>query len=178
MHKTLTMLLTVLFLSIGALAQAELIGNLGGVPFKPQVVKLSLNGSITEDGVKFETYELVFRSEKDIFARLSASVAVAVPGGKLPDGRTFRKLANTPTDRQPSVSEGLPEVQGWSIEDRESGFRRTSVFSEQGKLQVTFGKRQGKSIKGKISLIVPPGPDDKPNSKPSTLEGDFTAVIE
>lgn len=159
-------------------AHAELTGSLGGAAFKPVVVKLSTGGGLNYDDVPYDTYSLVFRSEDDIFARQSASVTIALPKGKLPDGRTFRKLADTPTEKQPSVTEGLPEVQGWRLEDKERGIKLSHVFSGQGSVQVEFGKRQGMTIDGKISLVVPPGEDDGPDAKPSSLVGEFRAVVE
>jgi hypothetical protein len=131
-----------------------------------------------ENGPHIETYALEFKSEDDLLARVGARVTIAVRKGELPDGRTFRKLANVDIERQPSVSEGLPEVQGWSMEDRERGFRRSHVFSEQGSVTLVFGKRQGKSLPGSIKLVVPPGKDDKPGTKRSFLEGDFVAVVD
>jgi hypothetical protein len=141
-------------------------------------VKLTSGGKITLDEDQFDVYELDLRSTKSVFARLSASISFAVPKGTLPDGRTFRYLADTATEDQPAAAGGLPEVQGWSIEDRESGFRKSHVFYKQGSLKVEFEKRKGKTISGKMSLIVPADPDAETKEKPSSLEGQFTATLE
>jgi hypothetical protein len=158
-------------------AHAELLGNLGGMVFKPKVIQLSNGGGIVSGDISYDTYRLVFRSEDDMFARQSASVTIALPKGVLPDGLTFRLLADTPLEGQPSVEEGLPEVQGWRLEDNDNGIKLSHVFRGEASVKVEFGKRQGTTIGGKISLVVPVGAEDGPDAKPSSLTGEFSAVI-
>jgi hypothetical protein len=152
----------------------ELAGSLGGAPFQPLAIKLMDGGAMKQGAAAYDTWRLVFRTEDDIFAPRSVTVKVLVPKGKRLDGRTFRKLPDTPTDKQPSVAEGLPEVQGWSLEDKPAGLNLSHVFTANADLKLEFGTRQGKRFPGKISLVVPASAE----AKASSLVGDFVAEVE
>ena len=156
--------------------------SINGVAFKPAFVKLRRAGGLSSDGVELDKYTLEFMSEDDIFAKLSAEVSFLVPKGKKPDGRTFRRLPDTTpfpkvsNVKQPAAAEGLPEVQGWEMKDRDSGLTISSSFNGPGSLRVELGKRTGKTIPGKIHICVPPGPDA--GKKMSSVSGTFEAVLE
>jgi hypothetical protein len=174
MNKLFAALVASLVFGLGvSLANAELTGNIGGVPYTPAVIKLERGAG----DKTYDTYNLLFLSEDAIFPARQIFVKIAMRHGKLPDGKTFRKFANTETSDQPSVFEGFPEVQAWSIEEEERGIRMNHVFVEQAALQVTFGKRKGKTISGTISLTVPAAPDDRQDVKPSSLVGNFIATL-
>ncbi len=174
MNKLVVALVTTLVLTSGiSLASAELTGNIGGVPYTPAVIKLERGAA----DKSYDTYNLLFLSEDAIFPARQIFVKIAMRHGKLPDGKTFRKFPNTETSDQPSVFEGFPEVQAWSIEEEERGIRMNHVFVKQAALQVSFGKRTGKTISGTISLTVPAGPNDEQDVKPSSLIGNFIATL-
>jgi hypothetical protein len=178
MHRII-LLCAVFCLSLATAARAEVAGSFGGVPFKPLVVMMWKGSEITgDDNVTVDTYDLSFNSTDDSVPRQTASITIAVPQGKLPDGRTFRSLENTKSANQPAAAKGVPEVQGWLLLDRDSGFSQSSSFDRPARVKVEFGKRKGTTISGTIDLMMPPGPDDKEGTKPSSLTGDFTAVIE
>jgi len=156
--------------------------SINGVAFKPTVVKLRKGGGLSSDGVKLDKFTLEFKNEDDMFARLSAEVSFLVPKGKNPDGKTFRRLPDTTpfpkvsTVKQPAAAEGLPEVQTWEMQDRDSGLKISSSFNGPGSLRIELGKRTGKTITGKIHICVPPGPDA--GDKMSSVSGAFQAVLE
>ncbi len=150
--------------------------SINGATFKPAVVKLRKGGGMSVDNVKLDSYHLEFKSEDDIFARLSAEVTFIIKKGKQPDGKTFRELPDTDIGKQPAAAEGLPEIQGWNLKDRDSGLDIASMFNHQASIRIELGKRSGKTITGKINLCVPPGPDA--GDKMSTVSGTFQADIE
>jgi len=159
---------------IAPLSAGGLAGSLGGAAFAPKVVKLMEAGGMQQDEASYDAWRLVFSSEDDIFAPQSVTVTVLVPRGRKLDGRAFRRLPDTPTGKQPSVAEGLPEVQGWSLENRPAGLKLSQVFTRGANLKLEFGTRQGNKLPGKISLVVP-GSEE---AKASSLVGDFVAEIE
>lgn len=85
------------------------------------------------------------------------------------------------TDKQPSPTSGLPEVQGWSFKNRPAQTDLSHV-SFIGSLRLEFGQRQGNSISGKIYLCVAKGQttmfDKTPSKEDSFAIGTFQARIE
>jgi hypothetical protein len=128
----------------------------------------------------FDTWRLTLRSEDSVMAPLGMDVTVAVPKGQALDGKVFRRLPKKSTSEQPSVSAGLPEVQGWSYEDRKAGARGSHVKYDAS-LRLEFGKAQGKTLPGAIALCVPKGQkssfDKTPTAADSYAIGSFSATL-
>jgi len=154
-----------------------------GTKFAPRSIKLRSAGAMTSGDDQFDTYHLTFRNDDDIFAPLEAEVAVIVRKGQSLDGKVFRKLPVKETSKQPSPSAtgGLPEVQGWSVKNRDAKTDQSHV-TYIASLRLEFGKRQGDSIGGKIYLCVPKGQttifDKTPSPAESSAVGTFTAKID
>ena len=152
-----------------------------GARFAPKSIKLRSAGGITSGDEKFDTYYLTLRNEDDLFAPLEAEVAVIVRAGQRLDGKTFRKLPTKDTAKQPSPTQGLPEVQGWSFKNRKAQTDLSHV-SYIGSLRLEFGQRKGNTIGGKIYLCVAKGQktifDKTPSKEDSSAIGTFEATIE
>ncbi len=173
--KRIILLCVVLCLSLAAAANAALTGSLGGTPFKPTEIRMCKADEITsEAGVTVDLYRLDFWGMEGTAIRQIADITIAVPKGNLPDGRTFRSSENTETEKQPAAAKGVPEVQNWSLVDRNTGFTNPD---RPANIKLELGKRKDETISGKINLSLTPGPNDEEGMKPSTLTGDFKADI-
>jgi hypothetical protein len=155
--------------------------SIAGKKFTPKIVKLrGSNVSKTADA-EYQSFGLGFRNEDSIFSPMASSATILVVKGQRVDGKTFRKLPTKETLKQPGPSSGMPEVQGWSFEDRPEKVRWSHV-KYVGSLRLEFGQRQGDMISGSIYLCVPKGQtstfDKKPTSEDSYAIGTFTARIE
>lgn len=155
--------------------------SIAGTKFKPKAIKLRQEGGMTYGEKPYDTYRLALRSEDDLSPPLEAEFVVLVRKGEPLDGRTFRKLAIKDTEKQPAPTPGLPEVQGWSLKNRE-GRVDFSHVSYLASLRIEFAKRQGDTIGGKVYLCVPKGQktlfDKTPSKEDSSAAGTFTAKIE
>jgi len=155
--------------------------SIGGVKFAPKSIKLVAAGGMSLGEDKFDTYRLTFRNADDLFAPLEASVTVLVRAGQRIDGKVFRKLPVKETGKQPAPVQGIPEVQGWSMKNRDAkaDFSHVSYLAS---LRLEFGQRQGNAITGKIHLCVPKGQttmfDKTPSKEDSYAAGTFQATIE
>ena len=153
-----------------------------GTKFSPKSIKLRSSGAMSAGDEHFDSYQLTFLNEDDMFAPLEADFAVIVRKGQSLDGKVFRKLPTKETSKQPSPSPtgGLPEVQGWSVKDRKAQADQSHVTSIAS-LRIEFGKRQGDTMPGKIYLCVPKGQttifDKTPSKEDSFAVGTFTATI-
>ncbi len=155
--------------------------SIGGAKFAPKSIKLVSAGVMSLGDEKFDSYRLSLRNEDDLFAPMEATVTVIVRQGQRIDGKTFRKLPTKSIDKQPSATSGLPEVQGWSLKNKDAKTDLSHV-SHLGSLRLEFGQRQGSSIGGKIYLCVPKGQttmfDKTPSKDDGFAIGTFQARIE
>jgi hypothetical protein len=155
--------------------------SIGGAKFAPKSIKLVSAGGMGMGDEKFDSYRLSLRNEDDLFAPMEATVTVIVRKGQRIDGKTFRKLPTKSIDKQPSATSGLPEVQGWSMKNKNAKTDLSHV-SYLGSLRLEFGQRQGNSIGGKIYLCVPKGQttmfDKTPSRDDGFAVGTFQAKIE
>jgi hypothetical protein len=151
-----------------------------GTTYAPKSVKLVKAGTIKSGDVVIDTYRLTLRSEDSIMAPLGMDVTVAVPKGKALDGKVFRRVPSNEISKQPAVSEGMPEVQGWSYEDRKAGVRGSHV-KYVASLRLEFGKAQGKTLPGTLYLCVPKGQKSSFDKTPTTADsyaiGRFSATL-
>jgi len=85
-----------------------------GTRYAPTSVKLVKAGTMKSGDVVTDTWRLTLRSEDSVMAPLGMDVTVAVPKGQSVAGKVFRRVPSNEISKQPAVSEGLPEVQGWS----------------------------------------------------------------
>ena len=155
--------------------------SIGGTVFSPKSVKLVSAGGMSSGDEHFDTYRLSFRNEDDLFAPLEADVTVMVRKGQRLDGKVFRKLPVKDTSKQPAPTSGLPEVQGWSMKNKNAKTDLSHV-SYVASLRLEFGQRQGATIAGKIYLCVPKGQtsmfDSTPTKDDGFAIGTFQAKIE
>ncbi len=167
--------------SKAAIPSTPVKAAIAGKSFEPKSIKLRRSGGMTSGDAQYDSYELSFRSADDIFAPLEASITVIVRKGQAIDGRVFRRLPTKETGTQPTAAPGLPENQGWSVKQREPAVGVSHV-THVGSLRLEFGKRQGKTIAGKVYLCVPAGQttlfDKTPTASPSYAVGAFTAQLE
>jgi hypothetical protein len=151
-----------------------------GATYAPRSVKLTKTGTMKSGDAAFDTWRLALRSEDSIMAPLGMDVTVAVPQGAAVAGKLFRRLPTESISKQPAVSDGLPEVQGWSYEDRKGGARGSHV-KYVASLRLEFGKAEGKTLPGAIYLCVPKGQkssfDKTPTAADSWAVGTFAAVL-
>jgi hypothetical protein len=151
-----------------------------GTAYAPKSVKLVKAGTMKSGDVVIDTYRLTLRSEDSISAPLGMDVTVAVPKGQSLDGKVFRRVPSKEISKQPAVSEGLPEVQGWSYEDRKAG-KRGSHVKYVASLRLEFGKAQGKTLPGTLYLCVPKGQKSSFDKTPTTADsyaiGTFSATL-
>ncbi|MBL6852044.1 MAG: hypothetical protein ISS15_09545 [Alphaproteobacteria bacterium] len=138
--------------SKGPVPDGAVHGTVNGKPFVPQEATLGFtkDGMVVND-VHLDRYVLSIQTD-GIFNALS--VDMMVPGGKKPDGRTFRVLPVDDIDKQPAAAEGTPEVQGWDLEQENAGVK-TSFTEDTASIQVVFGMRKGNVMPGKIHMCVP-----------------------
>ena len=155
--------------------------SVAGANYAPASVKLVAGGTMKSGDTEIEMWRLALRSEDSLFAPLSVTVTVAVPKGQSLEGKVFRKLPVKSTMDQPSVVKGLPEVQGWSYEDRKAGARGSHV-KYLASLRLEFGKAEGKTVPGTIYLCVPKGQkssfDKTPTAADSYAAGAFQALMQ
>lgn len=152
-----------------------------GVKFAPKSIKLRAAGDVTSGDENFDSYRLSLSNEDNFSPPLEADMTVLLRKGQRVDGKMFRRLPTKETDKQPSPTPGLPEVQGWSLKNRPAQVDLSSV-SYIGSLRVEFGKRQGNSINGKVYLCVAKGQTtmfvSTPTKEDSYAIGTFQARIE
>jgi hypothetical protein len=152
----------------------------GGAKFAPKSVKLTRAGDMKSGDEEFEMFRVTFENEQAFNAPLEAGVTVLVRKGQSLDGKVFRKLPVKDTSKQPAPSPGTPEVQGWSFKNRPAEFDSNHAL-HVGSLRLEFGKRQGDTIPGNITLCVPKGQktmfDKTPSKEDSYAIGTFQARI-
>jgi hypothetical protein len=153
-----------------------------GARFTPKAVRLRLAGGMKSGDEQFDTYSLTFSSEENDFSPpLVADLAVLVKKGQRVDGKVYRKLAVKDTDKQPLATEGVPEVQGWSMKNRPTGASFSHV-EYLASMRLEFGKREGNTISGTIYLCVPKGQtsmfEKTPTKEDSYAVGTFQARVE
>lgn len=130
--------------------------NVAGDAFAP-VVKLVSAGGISsgdEGGPAYDTYRLELDVSDDWEPPIEVDTTLLVPKGEGLDGKTFRKLPLDDVGAQPGPESGLPEIQGWSIENVPLGVDASHVF-QIASLRVEFGKRRGNVLPGRIRLCAP-----------------------
>jgi len=151
-----------------------------GTAFVPKSIKLSRSATMKSGDEAFENWRLVLRSEDSVMAPLGIEVSVAIRQGQSVDGKVFRRLPTKDMSKQPSVTGGLPEFQGWSYENREAGTRGAHVkYVASARLE--FGTRQGDKIRGTLALCVPKGQKSTFDKTPTTADsyaiGAFEATL-
>jgi len=155
--------------------------SIGGVKFTPKVVKLRSAGGMTFGNAAYDTYRLSLRSEDELSPPMESDVTILVRKGQGVDGKVFRRLPVKDTAKQPSPTQGLPEVQGFSFKNR-PGKTDFNHVEHVGSLRLEFAKRQGDSITGTIYLCVAKGQttifDSTPTKEDSYAVGTFQARIE
>jgi hypothetical protein len=151
--------------SAGPIADTPVKGTVAGKPFVPKEVTLHMTkDGMVIDGTHFDTYELSLMAD-GIFN--AATVTMLVPGGKKPDGRTFRVVPSDDIAKQPDAYEGTPEVQGWDLQ-LEAANVDTSFTQEIASIRVEWGARKGNVVPGKIHFCVP--------GQKTDIEGTFGAT--
>jgi len=152
-----------------------------GTKFTPKSVKLRRGNDIKSGDEAFDGYRLAISSDTDDFSPpLEADIAVLTRKGQLVDGKSYRKLAVKDIDKQPKASDGLPEVQGWSMKNR-PGKVSFSHVEYLASMRLEFGKREGNTIPGAIYLCVAKGQtsmfERTPTTEDSYVVGTFRALI-
>lgn len=152
----------------------------GGTKFTPKSVKLTRAGDMKSGDEEFEMFRVTFDSEQAFNPPLEAGVTVLVRKGQALEGKVFRNLPVKDASRQPAPSPGTPEVQGWSFKNRPAEFDSNHAL-HVGSLRLEFGKRQGDTIPGNITLCVPKGQktmfDKTPSKEDSYAIGTFQARV-
>lgn len=153
-----------------------------GTKFAPKSVRLRRGNDITSGSEAFDGYRLTISSDMDDFSPpLEADIAVLVKKGQRVDGKVFRKLAVKDIDKQPKATEGLPEVQGWSMKNRPEKVSFSHV-EYLASMRLEFGKREGDTITGAIYLCVAKSQtsmfEKNPTKEDSYAVGTFQARIE
>ena len=153
--------------SIGPIADTPVKGTVNGKPFAPKETQLAItrNGMVI-NGTKFDSYQLSIMTD-GIFNE--ATMTMLVPGGKKPDGRTFRVVPIDDIGKQPAAYEGTPEVQGWDLQ-LEAANVDTSFTQEIASIRVEWGTRKGNVAPGKIHFCVP--------GQKTEIEGTFSATVQ
>lgn len=152
-----------------------------GTKFTPKSVKLHRGNDIKSGDEAFDGYRLTISSDVDDFSPpLEADIAVLTKKGQRVDGKVYRKLAVKDIDKQPKATEGLPEVQGWSMKNR-PGNVSVSHVQYLASMRLEFGKREGNTISGTIFLCVAKGQtsmfEKNPTKEDSYAVGTFQAQI-
>ena len=152
-----------------------------GTKFTPKSVRLRSGNDITQESGAFDGYRVsISNEESDFSPPLEVSVSVIVKKGQSLDGKVFRKLAVKDVDKQPLASQGLPEVQGWSMKNRPTGASFSHV-EYLASMRLEFGKREGNTISGTIYLCIPKGQtsifEKTPAKEDSYAVGTFQASI-
>ena len=138
--------------SQGPIADSPVHGTVNGQPFVPQkaTITFTKDGMVVDD-VHLDRYALAIETD-GIFNELT--VDMMVPGGKKPDGRTFRVLPVDSIGAQPAAAPGTPEVQGWELQ-QENADVNTSFTQGIASIRVELGQRKGDQMPGKIHMCVP-----------------------
>jgi len=149
-----------------AIAAKPLGGSVQGKPFAAKSIHIDFTkDGMRIDGAAFDRYVLHLESN-GIFNEFN--IDMLVPSGKKPDGRTFRVLPVDSIGAQPSVVQGVPEVQGWELELDDQGVD-ASFTQDTAAIRVELGQRKGAALAGKIHVCVP--------SQNAEIEGSFTATM-
>jgi hypothetical protein len=138
--------------SVGPIPDGAVHGTVNGQPFVPQqaTIDFTRDGMVVND-VHLDRYVLSIQTD-GIFNELT--VDMMVPGGKKPDGRTFRVLPVDDIGKQPAAAEGTPEVQGWDLE-QENADVKTSFTQDTASIRIELGTRRGDQMPGRIHMCVP-----------------------
>lgn len=152
-----------------------------GTKFTPKSVRLRPGNDITSGSEAFDGYRVsISNEESDFSPPLEVSISVIVKKGQPLDGKVFRKLAVKDIEKQPLATQGLPEVQGWSMKNRPVGASFSHV-EYLASMRLEFGKREGKTISGTIYLCIPKGQtsmfEKTPTKEDSYAVGTFQASI-
>ena len=156
-----------------------------GVKFTPKSVRLRTGNDVTQGEGKsaqeFDGYRLSISSDVDDFSPpLETDISMLVKKGQSLEGKVFRQLAIKDIGKQPLVTAGLPEVQGWSMKNRPTGVSISHV-EYLASMRLEFGKREGNTISGTIYLCVPKGQksvfEKSPKKEDSYAVGTFQASI-
>lgn len=152
--------------SVGPIKDTPLGGTVGGVPFAAKETRLDF----TRDGMEMNDVHL----DRYVLSLMvdgifnEATVDMLVPGGKMPDGRTFRVLPVDSIGAQPAAAQGVPELQGWDLELENAGVD-TSFTEDVASIRIEWGVRKGNTLPGKIHFCVP--------SLKADIEGSFTVAL-
>jgi hypothetical protein len=153
--------------SQGPITDSPVHGTVNGQPFLPQKATMTFTkDGMVVDGVHLDRYALAIETD-GIFNELT--VDMMVPGGKKPDGRTFRVLPVDSIGAQPAAAPGTPEVQGWELQ-QENADVNTSFTQGIASIRVELGQRKGDQMAGKIHMCVP---DAK-----AEIVGSFSATLQ
>ena len=95
-------------------------------------------------------------------------VGVAMRGGKLPDGKTFRYLPVSDFDKQPKVDSEVREVETWQLQFHETGLETGEIRDNAG-IRLELGTRKNGIMPGRISFCIP--------TKNTLVTGSFNAEI-
>ena len=156
-----------------------------GTKFTPKSVRLRPGNDITsgegKDAEQFDGYRVTISNEESDFSPpLEAGISVIVKKGQSLEGKVFRKLAVKEIGKQPLATQGLPEVQGWSMKNRPTGASFSHV-EYLASMRLEFGKREGNTISGTIYLCIPKGQtsmfEKTPTKEDSYAVGTFKAAI-
>ncbi|MBS0472299.1 MAG: hypothetical protein JSR60_14600 [Proteobacteria bacterium] len=152
--------------SDGPIKDTPLGGTVAGKPFVAKEIRLDFtkDGMVMND-VHLDRYVLSLMVD-GVFNE--ATIDMLVPGGKKPDGRTFRVLPVDSIGAQPAAAEGVPEVQGWEIELDNAGID-TSFTEDVASIRIEWGMRKDKTLPGKIHFCVP--------SVKADIEGSFSVAV-
>lgn len=168
--------------STGAIPDAPVTLAIGTTTVPLPVAELVRAGSISqgEDSPEYLSYRLELRDSASIFAPVEVEFTVLVKDGDRVDGKTFRRVPSAEISDQPSPQDGLPEVQGWSVEHEERAIEVNHVLVVAS-LRLELGKRTGDVLPGKVRLCVPGAQKQRIGSdvvaEPIEVIGTFAATV-
>jgi hypothetical protein len=177
--------MVIIFCLNASSVNAGVTGSLDGVSFTPAEIKIRKYMEIKEETGTFLTYKLEFFS-KD--RQQVVDILLLFPSTKTLDGRFFFKVPDPRPENffddqydydTSDTPYGLPPVQSWGMEDKDTGLLISHVREKQGWLKLKFGKKNSNSISGTIDMNVPASEEEYGQPKKlSFLRGDFVAKFE
>ena len=131
-------------------------GKIADKDFVPDSASFSTINHPEINGAPYDSFDLYLRAKDKAGQGMLLEINTIVPQNSLPDGQTFTFLPVNDASKQPTVGPGAAGIQGWMLEDDDTGLNADGSTVKAGTLTPNATRRfllSGKSFAG---LALPP----------------------
>lgn len=143
-------------------------GHVGGKDFALGGATILQTGA-SAGGVDYDNYLLTLESPDGAGATMTIVVTASVPKGQPLDGKTFRRIADDDSAKQPLAGPGEPQIPDWGI-DYASPLVDLDSASDLASIRLEFGTHAGTKLPAKIFFCAP-------DAKTNVFAGTFTVDV-